>query len=463
MRTADGYVRVSRVAGRSGENFISPDEQRAAIEAWAKSTKTTILEWHEDLDQSGGTLDRPAFNVALDRCRSGLTGGIVAAKLGRLTRSVAGLGSLIEDAKEHGYNLVAVDFGLDFHSPNGKLVANVLGSVAEWERERRAVDWDAARRNSVARGVPNGRAPIGYVKRPDGRLEIDEPKAKLVREAFRLRTEGVPFAAIGRPNNWSHTTTMQILRNEAYVGVARSGKYRLENAHPPIVSAQDFDAAQSATTIRPAAKAGTTTSGRLLKGLARCGGCGRTLKVVTRRRADGSPVPAYYCKNAAADNCTGRAYVHCDELDAHIEEWFADALRSAPRMIDVVAAARDLEEAQVAQADAEAELYAFVESASSLHADLFQRGADARQKRVDDARDRVRELSSRMTAIPAGGSLINLWGTFSRDERREVLCGFLDSVIVRRGASGDLAGSVCITWADGSVANEEERVRVAAA
>jgi predicted transcriptional regulator len=33
--------------------------------------------------------------------------------------------------------------------------------------------WREARERAVKRGVPNGRAPYGYRKRPDGRLEID--------------------------------------------------------------------------------------------------------------------------------------------------------------------------------------------------------------------------------------------------------------------------------------------------
>jgi DNA invertase Pin-like site-specific DNA recombinase len=85
MRTADGYIRVSKVGKRGGESFISPSEQRAAIEAWTRSTGTEILEWHEDLDESGGTLDRPAFTFALERCRAGLTGGI-----GIVTHRLAG-------------------------------------------------------------------------------------------------------------------------------------------------------------------------------------------------------------------------------------------------------------------------------------------------------------------------------------------------------------------------------------
>jgi len=465
MRTADGYVRVSKVAGRSGESFISPDEQRSAIEAWARSSKTEILEWHEDLDQSGGTLERPAFTAALERCRAGLTGGIVAAKLDRLTRSVVGLASLLDDAKERDYNLVALDLGLDLHSPNGELVANVLGSVAQWERKRRGDDWEAARRNAVERGIPNGRAPFGYRKRPDGRLEVEKADARAVREAFRQRATGVPFAKIGRQYGWSHSTTRQLIANIAYLGVARSGAYTNEHAHPAIVTREEFDAANAARTVQPVPP-GDTTRDRLLLGRARCAGCGKTLKVVRRPRADGSYVASYFCKNAASEPCQDRAYVHADDLDEFVSEWFASALETAPRMIDVVSAARDLEQAQAGQAKAEAELYAFVEIASTIDPALFQRGLDAAQKRVDDARAQVRDLSARVTRLPVGGALVDLWAGFDVGDRRDVLGGFIDRVTVSRGASSNLAENICIEWLDGSVAyvaNKKKRVRVAAA
>jgi site-specific DNA recombinase len=464
-RTADGYIRVSRVAGRAGESFISPDEQRSAIEEWARSTRTTILEWHEDLDQSGGTLDRPGFTLALERCRAGLTGGIVAAKLDRLTRSVVGLASLLDDAAGHTFNVVALDLGLDLQTANGKLVANVLGSVAQWERERRRDDWTAARRNAVERGVPNGRPPFGYRKRPDGRFEINEEQAAIVRKVYERRAAGEPFSSIARDLGWSHSTTRQILSNEAYLGLARSGQFTKDGAHPPIVSREAFDAAQAGRTIQPV-PSGATTRGRLLIGLARCGGCGRTLKVVRRPRADGSFVAAYFCKNAASEPCPSRAYVHADELDGFVAEWFEQALRTAPHVIDVVTAGRDLEQAQVEQAKAEGELYAYVETASALDPGLFQRGLDARQARADEARDRVRELSTRVTRLPSGGALVKLWGDFDQAERRDVLAGFVDRIEVDRGASVDLEECVRVVWSDGSLAypaHDEERARVAAA
>ena len=104
--------------GRGGESFISPAEQRAAIDAWALATGTTISEWHEDLDESGGSLDRPGLQLALDRCDRGETGGIVAAKLDRLTRSVRDLGVLLDRAEAGGWNAAEILWQPSRHSPH---------------------------------------------------------------------------------------------------------------------------------------------------------------------------------------------------------------------------------------------------------------------------------------------------------------------------------------------------------
>lgn len=459
MRSVDGYVRVSRVAGRNGESFISPDEQRREIERYASAHKLHIAAWHEDLDQSGGTLDRPAFQEALGRCRRGETGGIIAAKLDRLSRSTVGLGTLVKEAREGGWNLIAVDFGLDLFSVNGKLVASVLASVAEWELDRHTGNWQAARRNFIERGVPNGRAPVGYCKRPDGRLEVVEEEAVLVREAFRQRANGVSYTAIGQPNGWSLSTTRHIVSNETYLGIVRAGEFLNDRAHPAIVTREEFDAAQAAQTVRPA-RTGAMTSGCLLIGLARCAGCGRTLKVVRKSRKHPNN---YYCKDAATERCPSRAFVPADELDHYVEEWFAGTLENVPRMIDVVAAGRDLETAQSDLALAESELIAYVEAATGIDPALWRRGFDAHQGRVDEAHERVQQLSARLTRLPAGGSLSALWDTFTVAERREVLAGFIGRVEVDRGASAELASHVRIFWTDGTLATDESRVRKAAA
>ena len=49
----DGYVRVSRVAGRKGESYISPKVQRDKITGWAKFHDVELGEVVIEEDVSG--------------------------------------------------------------------------------------------------------------------------------------------------------------------------------------------------------------------------------------------------------------------------------------------------------------------------------------------------------------------------------------------------------------------------
>jgi hypothetical protein len=236
----------------------------------------------------------------------------------------------------------------------------------------------------------------------------------------------------------------------------------VEGLIPAIVSRDLFEAANAARTRQPIPP-GDTTRDLLLPGLAFCSGCAKTLKVVRRPRADRSYVVSYYCKNAASEACRDRAYVHADELDSFVADWFAEALAGAPRMIDVVAAGRDLEQAQAERAEAEAELAAYVVEAKALNSTLFQRGLESRQAKVEETQARVAEFSGCLMRLPHGGSLLKLWDTFSTADRSDVLRGFIDRIDVSRGASSNFAENIKIFWADGTVADLKQRVRKAAA
>src|SRR3954471_14567523 len=117
----DGYIRVSRTNGREGDSFISPDVQRAKIEGWARLRDVEVAEWHTDLDQSGGKLSRPGFDTALERVKTGETGGVVVAKLDRFSRAgVADALKLIESIIEAGGEIASVEEGLDPTTPFGE-------------------------------------------------------------------------------------------------------------------------------------------------------------------------------------------------------------------------------------------------------------------------------------------------------------------------------------------------------
>src|SRR3954447_2740417 len=109
----DGYVRVSQVAGRFGDSFISPIVQRDQIEGWALSRGETIGEIFEELDESGARSDRPLLMKAIKRIETGESRGLVVAKLDRFGRSLRDGLAAIQRIRDADGVFVSVQDGLD--------------------------------------------------------------------------------------------------------------------------------------------------------------------------------------------------------------------------------------------------------------------------------------------------------------------------------------------------------------
>ncbi|MDQ3425129.1 MAG: recombinase family protein, partial [Actinomycetota bacterium] len=138
---ADGYIRVSRRGGREGDSFISPDVQRERVANWAEANKIEIVQWWEEIDQSGAKLERPMFQEALARCERGETGGIVVAKLDRFARSAVDALDSIRRLNAAEARLVSVEDGFDGSTPMGRFAIGILTMIAELELERIKENW----------------------------------------------------------------------------------------------------------------------------------------------------------------------------------------------------------------------------------------------------------------------------------------------------------------------------------
>src|SRR3954465_3562968 len=184
--TADGYVRVSRRAGREGESFISPEVQRKKITEWGRLHGVEIGQWWEELDQSGARRERPMFQQALGRCERGETGGIIVARLDRFARSAVDALESIRRLNDAGARLVSVEDNFDGSTPMGRFAIGILTLIAELELERIKENWSSAISAAVARGVHiSGRPPTGYTRASDGRLLLDKRAAPVIAEVFR--------------------------------------------------------------------------------------------------------------------------------------------------------------------------------------------------------------------------------------------------------------------------------------
>jgi DNA invertase Pin-like site-specific DNA recombinase len=186
-----GYVRVS-TAEQAGNGY-GLEAQETVIRDECARRGWQLLDVIRDEGASAKSLDRPGLRQALERIAAGEAGGLLAAKLDRLSRSVVDFGVLLERFEDAGATLVALDLGLDTSTPGGRLVANVFASVAEWERDiigARTREGLAAAR---AQGRTISRAAIA--DNPKLRARIERMRARgmtLQAIADKLNREGVP-------------------------------------------------------------------------------------------------------------------------------------------------------------------------------------------------------------------------------------------------------------------------------
>jgi Recombinase zinc beta ribbon domain/Recombinase len=253
-----------------------------------------------------------------------------------------------------------------------------------------------------------------------------------------LEDKGV-FPATGNPR-WSANGVARLIKNPVYVGQARSGAIVNNDAHGPIVTQAEFDAAQGG---RRSSRARRTHSlpGRC-SGLIRCAGCGHTLKIAgSYDRKTESRYPTYYCIGRyAKGHCTSRATIRASVVDRHVEEQVLAALEAeGGPLAQAIEAWEKIEEAVRKLAAAEHELDLFVTNPqllSTIGQEKFMQGVDARQRALDEARQDLAELRSQsaLASELTSGDLLAAWPDLTLQEKQLLLHGLLDRVVLRRSA-----------------------------
>ena len=115
--------------------------------------------------------------------------------------------ALFSELIERKVNLVSLKDGLDLSTSSGRLMANVLASVAQFETEVRA--------ERVRAGQENAKAQGKHLGRPKGtgtRIKTTDHSAGIARE---LRKKGESVIAIAKSLNVSRQTVYALLKKTA--------------------------------------------------------------------------------------------------------------------------------------------------------------------------------------------------------------------------------------------------------
>jgi DNA invertase Pin-like site-specific DNA recombinase len=185
-------MRHSEVPMQVGYARSSTVDQEAGFQAQIKALKAAGCEKILS-EKVSSVAERQQLEAALDFVREGDC--LVVTKLDRLARSVAHLVAIGERLKLKGVDLKVLEQAIDTSTSTGRLMFNMLGSIAQFERELMLERQREGVAKAKADGKYKGRAPTARAKAP---------------QVLRLHSEGIGPTEIAKR-----------------VGIGRASVYRI--------------------------------------------------------------------------------------------------------------------------------------------------------------------------------------------------------------------------------------------
>lgn len=414
-RYAAIYVRLSSY--RVGEGSLSPEEQRRICEDWCRMSGYEVAAVYEDLDVSGGTLERPE----MERLRGELRryDAVVAIKIDRLARSVQDFTRLAEEAQESGCALVCVRDNLDLSTPVGRFVAHILAAFAEMELETitERIRMHKAAARAAGRWL-GGPIPFGF-QAEDGRLTMREDQAELIRQAAVLRGDGV---SLGQLVRWFSERVPERRWTARGVRLVMTQDRLRGTVFPPA----DYERVRA--LFQPQQRADWTPRvARLLSGMLRCASCGGAM--VSGTRTGGTP--GYRC---TSKRCPARVQVSALQVEEYVERQFLEVI--GPQAETRIRAVADVHDERAAELRLELR---------QIRNTLPDAGDDEAERLVARRRT-VRAELERLEALPRMASVVEetgftyaeAWEVADLEERRRLLGKFWPDrvTVAQAGAPG---------------------------
>lgn len=189
------YVRVS---GKKQDTRSQLPDLRRWEEAFADGMQVV---WYED-HATGKTMDRPGWLQLENDMLTGRITKIVVWRLDRLGRTASGLTALFEDLQRRGVGFESLRDKIDLGTASGRLMANVLASVAAYENEVRSERIRAGQAAARAQGKLWGGS------RPGVRKKVTPEQQRVIRQ---LHSDGTPLTRIAKAVGLSRPTLYSVL------------------------------------------------------------------------------------------------------------------------------------------------------------------------------------------------------------------------------------------------------------
>ena len=286
------YTRVS--SQEQAQHGVSLAEQKERLEAWAKMEGWEVANIYTDEGYTGGTDNRPDLQRLMHDAKAGLFNIVAITKIDRFFRNARLLLNYVHELEQVGVNFVAQAEGIDTSKPGmGKILLSMLGSVAEWERERIGDRIRDFRSHLMRKGQwSSGRTPFGYRFNKQTKELIPDPlEAEAIRFIFNTYTKNqlgivrtaelcnqqqiiTPRAGRRQHDTWTQSAIRHVLTHPAYKGGPND---QWPFKCPAIVQEHLWDTAQRQLASNRHFR--EVEGHDPFTGLLRCGLCGKTLRI----------------------------------------------------------------------------------------------------------------------------------------------------------------------------------------
>lgn len=324
------YARLSEDREGTGWNV---DEQVEACRALAAQRGWTVAATYVDndtpaTDTGGRNRRRPRhqYRRLIEAVEAGELDAIVVKHADRLYRQPVELERLINLAEGQNVALATVTGDLNLSTPNGRLVARLLVSVAAGEVETKS----DRQKVGIARAAQEGRwgggaRPFGYEA---GAMTLRESEAEEVRRLTRAVLDGESLGSLVRDLNargittsvakpWGYAQLRQLLLRARNAGLREHRGELFPAAWPAIVSEAEWRQVR-ALLGQPGRRKSLSNAHRwLLSGIARCGVCGATMRSASVTNRGGAKRNIYRCSQQSGKHVF-RAAEEMDALATHV-------------------------------------------------------------------------------------------------------------------------------------------------
>lgn len=325
------YARYSSHA----QNDASIEQQIDKCQEYARDNNLMVVAEYSDRAITGKTDRRPDFQRLMRDASQHKFDYVIAWKSNRIGRNM--LEAMLNDnrLREKGIRCLYVEEDFEDNAA-GRFAQRSMMNVNQFYSENMAEDIVRGLMENAQQCKANGIVPLGYKRGEDGRYEIDEPKAAIVREIFLRLNNGEMYVEIAEDLNsrgittrtgkpWGKCSFHTITNNERYIGVYTYGDVRIEGGIPPIIDRDLFYSVQERCKMISKVKGRRNPNGEyLLTGKLYCGLCGAHMVGMSGKNPSGATYFYYACQSRRNGKNCQKENAKRDVIEKRVAEMVID-------------------------------------------------------------------------------------------------------------------------------------------